>query len=117
MFLTRRGQREKLSGFWEFPGGKVEPGETLKQCLERELKEELNLICHAGDEIMRSEYIYAHGSFTLVALKTIIRSGEIGLSVHDRFDWVPIKDLLNYQLAPADVPIAKRIMGGNSNGN
>ncbi len=98
---------------WEFPGGKVEPGETLQQCLERELKEELGLTCQVDEEILRSEYVYEHGSFNLVALKTTIRSGDITLSVHDKFDWVPIKDLLSYHLAPADVPIAKWIMGGN----
>ncbi len=111
VLLARRALNQKLAGFWEFPGGKVEPGETLQACLERELLEELSLKCKAGEELIRTEYIYDHGIFNLIAFATTIISGRIELSVHDQFKWVAINELLAYQLAPADIPIARWIQG------
>jgi len=111
VLLTRRGPSEKLAGFWEFPGGKVEQGESLQDCLERELKEELGIVSVVGRELTRSEYTYPHGAFTLIALESKIVDGDISLSVHDRAEWVEINNLLDYKLAPADIPIAKWIQG------
>ena len=70
--IARRAPGEKLAGFWEFPGGKVEPNETLQECLERELKEELGLTVRAGDVITESAYHYEHGSINLVAISASI---------------------------------------------
>jgi len=111
VLLTRRGPDEKLAGYWEFPGGKVEDGESLDACLERELQEELGVQSCAGDVLMESKYHYEHGVISLVAIKTEILQGEIKLIVHDRAEWVPLTDLLSYRLAPADIPIAKYIQG------
>lgn len=107
VLLTRRKEGQKLAGYWEFPGGKVEEGETLQSCLEREILEELSLTVHVGDILTSSYYKYEHGSFSLVALYATIVTGDILLSVHDKVEWVSILNLLNYQLAPADIPIAE----------
>jgi 8-oxo-dGTP diphosphatase len=56
VLLTRRGKSEKLAGYWEFPGGKVEDGETLQECLERELLEELGVAAVIGEVMAKSEY-------------------------------------------------------------
>jgi 8-oxo-dGTP diphosphatase len=109
LLLTRRKKGEALSGSWEFPGGKIEVGETPQASLERELKEELGLTTKAGRIITESEYHYDHGSFTILALETQVVSGELQLSVHDKADWVTLDDLENYHLAPADIPIALRV--------
>lgn len=110
VLLTRRKHGEALSGYWEFPGGKIEEGETPQACLERELKEELNLNTRAGLILAKSEYHYAHGAFKILALLTeILDNGDFTLSVHDKAEWVDLDDLLNYKLAPADIPIANKI--------
>ena len=106
VLLTRRAPGEKVAGYWEFPGGKVDPGETSEVALARELLEELSLVCTIGTKVAESEYHYPHGAFIIQAYEAVIESGTVALSVHDRAEWVAIGDLLGYQLAPADIPIA-----------
>jgi 8-oxo-dGTP diphosphatase len=110
ILLARRASGQKLAGYWEFPGGKVEAGETLQSCLEREISEELNWVVQAGEVLATSEYVYEHGAIRLVALAAEIVSGTATLTVHDRLEWVPIGRLLEYRLAPADIPIAQSLL-------
>ena len=109
-FVARRGPGEKLAGLWEFPGGKVEPGETLQECLKREIAEELGVEAIVGDVVTESNYKYEHGEILLVALQTEIKGEDIKLSVHDREDWLFPEQILALELAPADIPIAKFLM-------
>ncbi len=109
VFLARRAPGRRQAGCWEFPGGKVEPGETLQECLERELREELGLMVRAGRVIGENEHGYDHGTVRLIAVETRILSGRPALSVHDRAEWVPADRLTTYPLAPADVPIARAV--------
>ena len=107
VLLTRRGPCGKLPGFWEFPGGKIEDGESPQACLERELREELGIDAKAGKILTESKYYYEHGACNLLALETTIIDGVLTLSVHDKAEWVPFDELEQYKLAPADIPIAK----------
>ena len=110
VLITRRSLNQKLAGFWEFPGGKLEQNETPQQCLERELKEELGVSSTAGKILLESIYQYEHGEICLTAIKTVLHDTSFTLSVHDKFEWVKFDDLLNYKLAPADIPIAEEIL-------
>ena len=105
--IARRGSGEKLAGKWEFPGGKVEAGETLQECLKREIEEELGVDSIVGEELTESHYRYQHGEILLVALKTALKSNEVKLSVHDKVLWLTPDQILDLDLAPADIPIAK----------
>lgn len=109
VFLCRRAPGQKNAGDWEFPGGKLEEGESLPQGLERELREELGIETRAGKVIAESEYHYGHGAIRLVALETEWLSGEMHPIVHDQLEWVEPSRLAAYALSPADVPIAKFI--------
>ena len=109
VLLARRDEGERLSGFWEFPGGKIEGNESPQSCLERELQEELGLETKAYEVLAESQYHYEHGSFYLLALRTEIIGGEIELNVHDAVEWVSINELMQYKLAPADIPIAEKL--------
>ena len=109
ILVVRRGQGEKLAGFWEFPGGKVENPETLQECLERELFEELDIATKVTNVVAVSDYKYDNGSINLVALEAEILHGEISLSVHDKLRWLTPSEILELKLAPADIPIAQAL--------
>lgn len=107
--IARRGPGQNLEGFWEFPGGKVEPGELLEECLVREIKEELNLDIEVLNKFHEVVHNYDKGTIKLVAFTTKIISGDLSLNVHDEVRWVLPGEMLTLQLAPADVPIAERL--------
>ena len=110
VLLTRRKNGQKLEGYWEFPGGKIENSETPQACLERELLEELGVESTAGKIIAESIYEYDHGSIKLIGIITNLKNQNFSLSVHDKIEWVQIQNLMSYKLAPADIPIARKIM-------
>ncbi|WP_018213069.1 8-oxo-dGTP diphosphatase MutT [Desulfitobacterium hafniense] len=106
VLIVRRAPGEKHAGSWEFPGGKVEPGETPEACLKRELAEEFGIEAEVQKFIKAGLYEYPQGSIRLLTYLVKILHGEIELRVHDRCEWVGVNQLLNYELLPADVPIA-----------
>jgi 8-oxo-dGTP diphosphatase len=110
VLITRRAPTEKLAGYWEFPGGKLEYGETLQKCLERELFEELGIQTAVSAVLAESIYHYDGGSIRLIGLETKILEGDIQLTVHDAAEWVHLEKLLELKLAPADIPIAEIII-------
>jgi 8-oxo-dGTP diphosphatase len=107
VLIARRMQGDSHQGYWEFPGGAVEPGETLEECLARELAEELGVAAAIGEIVTRNEYRSARGSMDLVALRARVDTESFTLTAHDAVEWVKPKDLDRYRLAPADEPIAK----------
>ena len=110
ILLTRRAPGERHAGFWEFPGGKVEVGESFADCLKRELLEELGVRSEVGGILCSSEFNYDYGSIKLIALEARLAPGDFRLTSHDRIEWVEPSRLLQYQLLPADIPIAEFIM-------
>jgi 8-oxo-dGTP diphosphatase len=112
ILLVRRGSGESLAGYWEFPGGKVEPDETEEACLQRKLAEELEITVRIGNFVKESHYKYAHGEFLLKAYEVEFFEQPISLSVHDSLAWVSLNDLISYRLAPADIPIAEALANG-----
>lgn len=109
VLVTRRALGQKLAGFWEFPGGKLEPGETLGACIERELAEELGIDGEAGEVIATNVHIYPAGAIELIAIHVRIATESFKLAVHDEARWVTGGELLSLELAPADVPIADTV--------
>ena len=110
VLLTRRSPNDNLAGYWEFPGGKVESNETPQQCLKRELEEELGINSIPGDILCESVYEYDHGEFKIIAILTDLASEDFDLKIHDKLEWVDIRELLNYELLQADIPIAEKII-------
>lgn len=107
ILLTRRAAGQKLAGYWEFPGGKLEPGEDPQSCIERELEEELGVQARAREEVIRSTYRYSGGAIELIAIRVDIASTDFTLTVHDAVEWVSKDELLEMKLAPADVAVAE----------
>ena len=103
------GQRKKgkdLEFNWELPGGKLEEGETLPECLCRELIEELNLQIVVKDFFMKTDYTYNFGHIVLNTFIAECTDPSITKTeAHEQYAWVEPKDLLSYDLAPADIPV------------
>jgi len=116
ILLTKRNSSGDLPGYWEFPGGKRENNETIFECLEREIKEELNVCCKALNVFAENIYEYEHGTIKLIAIIAKLFSKNIILNVHDDYIWAEISNLLNYKLAPADTYIAKLLLEEFDNG-
>ncbi len=109
VFIARRAPGENSAGGWEFPGGKIEKGETPQECLKRELYEELGIKTEIGEFVAESIYEYPKGAIRLLAYRAEIIGGEMKLSVHDAYSWAPIEELHKYGLLPADVSVADRL--------
>jgi 8-oxo-dGTP diphosphatase len=105
VLLARRSDGQKLAGFWELSGGKVENGETPEECLVRELAEELGILTRIGEKCAESLHQYDHGNFRIVAYLVECIDGEPRPNVHDRLEWVKVDDLQRYKLLPADITV------------
>lgn len=98
---------ENVLGKWEFPGGKVEPNETEEHAIEREIKEEFELDIKANKYITNNVCEYPTKIVDLRLYECEYISGEFKLHDHSEYKWVNINKLLNYDLALADIPLAK----------
>jgi mutator protein MutT len=97
---------------WEFPGGKVEAGETHPQALARELEEELGILTTSGDFIGRYNHAYTHFKVTLYAYHTRITSGEIRLLQASETRWVRVDELESYPMGKLDRMISRDLLKG-----
>ena len=109
ILIARRGADEPLAGKWEFPGGKIEPGESPEECLVRELKEELDLTVVVGGFFAENTYIYSTGTFRLLTYFAESDSYNMRLRAHDDIAWVEPSRLSEYDFFPADRPIIEKL--------
>ncbi len=101
--------RGYFTGRWEFPGGKVEEGETPEDCLRRELKEELDVEARVGPLFLSGVHAYSHVTIELLTYRAEILSGGISLSDHSEVRWVAIKDLQEYDFPEADRAVIDKL--------
>ena len=113
VLIARRTAADRLANKWEFPGGKVEDGETPDACLARELKEELGITVRVGALLGESIYHYEHGSIRLLAYRTYWEAGNLEPKVHAEVAWAPLGELDRFDFAPADIPFVKKLMSGD----
>ena len=110
ILIAKRKTGDKLfAGLWEFPGGKVEEGETPEECMARELKEELDIEVEVEELITSNKHKYPHGIFELLAYRVKHISGEIVLNDHEEIKWVTVDEMSNFEFPPADFPIIKKM--------
>lgn len=109
ILCAQRGWAGALPGMWEFPGGKIEPGETAREALEREIREELRCDVEVGEQIESTRYEYDFGFVTLTTFYCRLTSGTPSLTEHAEVRWLKPADLDTVEWAPADVPAVARI--------
>ena len=104
ILLSKRPEKKHLSGFWEFPGGKVEEGETPEKALIREVKEELNIDINDKCIAPLSFSEFDYNNFQLLLLLYICRrwDGEPMSMENNRLEWVKPNMLRDYKMPPAD---------------
>ena len=108
--IGRRGSAEKSPGMWEFPGGKLEKGESLKDCIKRELKEELKINAEIGDLYSNYTYEYPHLSYELYFYKVLSFSGDLVKTVHDKLKWEKVGNFYKYEFLSGDGPVIKKLV-------
>jgi 8-oxo-dGTP diphosphatase len=109
ILLARRGPGQRHAGEWEFPGGKVEAGETDAECLRRELREEFGLGSAVGERLGIFRHAYSHANVELRVYAVRLSRGAIRRTVHDRVAWARPGELATYSLAAADRPVAEHL--------
>jgi 8-oxo-dGTP diphosphatase len=107
----KAGSRHSLK--WEFPGGKVEPGESPRAALARELKEELGIEARIGREMSRYEFVYPRGAtLLLIFLEVKEFRGEPENGIFERIQWEERRNLPKYDFLDGDIDFVKRLANG-----
>jgi 8-oxo-dGTP diphosphatase len=107
LLITKRPEGTHLAGFWEFPGGKQESGETLEECLEREIKEELGIEVRAEKLLFTVDHEYENRMISLYLFLCTHLSGQPAPLACEDMRWVLSEDLTQYRLPPPDLHIIK----------
>ena len=108
IFATQRGYGE-FRGGWEFPGGKIEDGETPQEALKREIIEELETEIKVGDLIDTIEYDYPTFHLSMDCFWAEILSGDLILKEHEAAKWLTMENLNSVEWLPADVTLIDKI--------
>jgi len=108
IFATQRGYGE-LRGGWEFPGGKIEKGETPEDALKREIQEELDIIIEVGELLDTIEYDYPTFHLSMNCFVCKIMYGDFVLKEHCDAKWLTKSELRNLDWLPADVELIDKV--------
>lgn len=95
---------------WEFPGGKVDNGESLETCLKREIKEELDITIEIVQQLASNEHKYSDITIKLIPFICLWTKSDIHLKEHAAYQWLHPKNLLDLDWAEADIPIVKNYL-------
>ena len=111
MLLSSRPEGKPYAGYWEFPGGKIEAGETPQEALKREIMEELDTEVAVGEWIETVEYDYPGFHLSMDCFWCEIVKGDLVLKEHEAARWLTREELTDVEWLPADVAVAEKIEG------
>lgn len=109
VLVTQRGESMPHALKWEFPGGKVNEGETPQSCIRREIREELGVEIRVDRLLQATEYRYETHTVKLIPCICKILKGSIVLAEHKSYRWVPLNDLGDLEWLDADVEVARML--------
>ena len=110
IFCAQRNLSKSMGGKWEFPGGKIEIGETKEEALVREIKEELDSDIVVDKYLMTVEHDYSTFHITMHAYLCTLVKGELTLKEHNDSIWLTKEELLSLDWAEADMPIVNKVL-------
>ncbi|MFK8185902.1 MAG: A/G-specific adenine glycosylase [Phormidesmis sp.] len=109
ILIDRRKQEGLLGGLWEFPGGKIESGETMEECVSREIKEELGIEIEVGSKLITIDHAYTHFKVTLNVFNCKHVSGEPQPIECDEVKWVTLAEISDYPFPKANTQIIEAL--------
>lgn len=115
IMVAKRKAGGSLSLKWEFPGGKLEPGETPEEAIVREWDEEFEIPVVTGPFLCRSTFIHNNINFELSAYEVYLKSEDFTLLEHSEIKWVTLDELLTIDLADSDCKILTQLVEMNKN--
>ena len=111
IFTARRGYGP-WKDYWEFPGGKIEPGETQEEALVREIREELDTAISVESKLAQVEYDYPEFHLSMGCFACRIRSGSLTLKEHESARWLRTEELETVDWLPADLSLIRQLRNG-----
>jgi A/G-specific adenine glycosylase len=112
VLICRRPHDTVLPNYWEFPGGKADPGEALADCAVREVREELGVVVEAAKQLETIEFEYPHAHVKLHPFVCRYVSGEVQLLGAQDAKWLLPEEITGYKFPEANVPLLERVSRG-----
>lgn len=109
ILVAKRRDNQYFKNKWEFPGGKIEKGETPEECLQREVKEEFDITVRIDSFFMESKFQYPHMKIHLLTYLAYIQSGTLQANEHEEYQWVSTSELDDFDFLEADEPIISQL--------
>jgi len=107
ILIAQRKAGDRFSRLWEFPGGKLEPGENPEQCLRRELREELGVEARVEDFLGSFPFASPYLAIELLAYRVSIVGGRLAPNDHEELRWVSPADLKDFPFTEPDIPLVE----------
>ena len=117
ILIAQRGRSQKFGRQWEFPGGKLNKGETPEACLRREIREELNLEIQVDEHFCTVHHHYSDFKIELMAFWCSIVGGSLELEEHEQVRWVTVPEMKQYSFVEADLNVIAALASKQSSKN
>jgi len=108
--ISKRQKGKHLEGFWELPGGKLEPGESRRQALDRELREEIDIVSVKARGFKQVSHQYEDRNILLDVWEVASFKGNVSAREGQELRWIDIDELGRYQFPEADMPVIRAIV-------